>query len=296
MGRMNGILIVDKPEGITSAEVVRRVRRLCRVKVGHLGTLDPFASGLLPVCLGEATKIARFLSDANKTYEGFIRLGLTTNTGDRTGDITDTRPLPLFGPDELASVKERFIGEYRQVPPMYSALKRGGVPLYRLARKGVEVERESRVVRIHSLQLWQTLPDRLRFQVTCSKGTYVRVLAQDIGKALKTVAYLDELRRTRFGPFDLSQAVHLDAWHPKAADGFFSLRQALAHLPSVKVDGPSVAAVRRGQRWVLERAALPVGDDRAVLSDARGEPVAVVLKEAGRWVLGRVLPERSPSE
>jgi tRNA pseudouridine55 synthase len=288
---MNGILIVDKPEGLTSAEVVRRVKRLCQVKVGHLGTLDPFASGVLPLCLGEATKIARFLNTAGKTYEGIIQLGQSTNTGDRTGEITRRSPVPPFGSAELRNVENRFTGDYRQVPPMYSALKRDGVPLYRLARKGVEVERESRTVRIHSLRLWQVPSDRLRFEVSCSKGTYVRVLAEDIGEALGTAAHLKTLRRTRFGAFELSQAVDLVTWCPGAPGGFLSIQQALAHLPFVQLDARAAAGVRRGQRWILERISLPTDNEQIVLLDVLGEPVAVVVREAGRWTFARVLAE-----
>ncbi|OFV87008.1 MAG: tRNA pseudouridine(55) synthase TruB, partial [Acidobacteria bacterium RBG_16_68_9] len=204
---MNGILILDKPEGLTSAEVVRRVKRRLRVKVGHLGTLDPFASGVLPLCIGDGTKIAQFLNTATKTYEGTIRLGAATDTGDCTGVVARTAPIPAFGSEDLRAVERQFQGPYTQVPPMYSALKQGGVPLYKLARQGVEVERSGRLVHIESLRLCRADEASLDFEVSCSKGTYVRVLAEDVAAALGTAAHVSVLRRTRFGEFTLSHAV-----------------------------------------------------------------------------------------
>lgn len=287
---MNGILVVDKPEGITSAEAVRRAKRLVRTKVGHLGTLDPFATGVLPLCLGEATKIAQFLSAADKDYEGTIRLGTSTNTGDRTGESVHSAAVPSFSDEDLRAVERRFTGEYRQTPPMFSALKRDGVPLYRLARRGIEVDREERVVQIRALRLHAEGRERLRFEVTSSKGTYVRVLAEDIGVALGTVAHLESLRRTRFGVFSLRQAVDLDAWSPEQG-GLVSIREALADVPAAALDAAAVEAVRKGQARALQAVPRSLTGDVAVLLDTGGNAVAIVVREAGRWTFGRVLAD-----
>lgn len=285
---MNGILIVDKPTGMTSADVVRSIKRRVRVKVGHLGTLDPFASGLLPLCLGEATKIAQFLNAAGKTYEGTIQLGQATDTGDRTGTVTATAEVPLIDQPTLAAVAARFLGTTQQVPPMYSALKRDGVPLYKLARQGIEVERASRTIQIDAICLTPAESDCIRFQVCCSKGTYVRVLAEDIGRALGTVAHLEQLRRTRFGSFDERQAVDLEQWHPNAA-GLLSIREALRHLPFLPVDAAGATAARRGQGWWLAKAMEGVEHSQVVLIDDAGDVVAVVERQGPRWHFARVL-------
>ncbi len=286
---MNGILIVDKPEGVTSADVVRRVRRQLPVKVGHLGTLDPFATGVLPLCLGEATKIAQFLSTADKSYEGVIRLGAATDTGDRTGQVVRTAPIPACDERRLSSIASRFTGESLQTPPMYSALKRGGVPLYRLARRGIEVERAERPVRIASLRLEAVNQEDLRFEVTCSKGTYIRVLAEDIGVAFGSAAHVYELRRIRFGPFGIAHAVNLETWDARRGTELISIRQALSYLPGIRITHEEARAARLGQPWVLERISSGRSSDVAVLVDPVEMVAAVVVKRGGRWSFGRVL-------
>ncbi len=287
---MNGILLIDKPVDLTSAEVVRRVkRRLPRsVKVGHLGTLDPFATGLLPLCLGEATKIAKFLNTADKHYEGLIQLGSATDSGDRTGRETAVAPLPSLAPETLDALAARFTGDLEQRPPMYSALKRDGVPLYRLARRGIEVERELRPVRIDALQLAAAGPDRLRFTVACSKGTYVRVLAEDLGLALGSVAHLAELRRTQFGDFAIADAVELEAWDPARPVGLLGLRQSLGKLPVLTVDAHAAQAARQGKAALLDRLPNDLGH-AALLVDPDGDVAAVVVREGAAWRYGRVL-------
>jgi tRNA pseudouridine55 synthase len=290
-GAVDGILVVDKPEGVTSAEVVRRVKRKLCCKVGHLGTLDPFATGLLPLCLGEATKIAQFLNTADKRYEGVIALGVATDTGDRTGAVREERPVPEIDAAALAAIAARFTGPSMQTPPMYSAIKRGGVPLYKLAREGVEVERDPRAIVIHELHLEPLGERRIAFRVSCSKGTYIRVLAEDIGRELGTVAHLEELRRTGFGPFRLDQgAVDPDAWQPASRAGLVSIRDALGHLPVVSLPARAAVAARRGQAWVLRELG-PAGAsaERVLLLDASGEPLAVVERSAKGWRFARVL-------
>lgn len=284
----DGILIVDKPEGLTSAEVVRRVKGRRRIKVGHLGTLDPFATGVLPLCIGEATKIAQFLNAADKRYEGVIRLGVATDTGDRTGTVVRTAAVPVLAEDALRDVERRFTGEYVQVPPMYSALKHSGVPLYRLARQGIEVERESRSLWLAALRLIPGTESRLDFEVTCSKGTYVRVLAEDIGASLGTAAHLEALRRTKFGPFDLSKAIDLSAGDPLDDGNLIPVREALAHLPSFALGARAADAARKGQGWVLRSLESREGE-LATLLDPEGNVAAVVACKSGRWEFGRVL-------
>ncbi len=286
---MNGILLVDKPAGITSAEVVRRVKRQVAVKVGHLGTLDPFATGVLPLCLGEATKIAQFLNTADKRYEGRIRLGAATDTGDPTGSIVQTAAVPALTETAVAAVAQRFAGDYAQVPPMYSALKHQGVPLYKLARRGIAVERSGRTVRIHELRLLVDGPEHLRFDVSCSKGTYVRVLAEDIGVALGTVAHLEVLRRTRFGDFDVARAVQLDAATVIEGGMLIAIPEALGHLRRFRLETREVDAARKGQGWVLGRLGNANGDDFATLVDHAGAVVAVIGARHGRWMFARVL-------
>jgi tRNA pseudouridine55 synthase len=286
---VNGILLIDKPEGLTSAEVVRRVKRQVRVKVGHLGTLDPFASGLLPLCLGEGTKIAQFLSAADKHYEGVIRLGWATDTGDHTGERVREAALPALDGGCLAAVAARFTGDQLQTPPMYSALKRDGVPLYRLARRGVEVEREPRPVTITELTLGADGTERLRFVLACSKGTYVRVLAEDIGAALGSTGHLETLRRTGFGRFPIGAAVPLDAWAPDRHGGLLSIRDALAHLPAFSIPAAAADAARQGKAWVLEQVPPPASPSEALLVDPAGEVAAVLVANGSRWTYGRVL-------
>ena len=286
---MNGILLIDKPVDLTSAEVVRRVKRLLPrgAKVGHLGTLDPFATGLLPLCLGEGTKIAQFLNTADKRYEGVVQLGAATDTGDRTGAVVHEAPVGSCDAAALAEVCRRFSGEIRQRPPMYSAIKRDGVPLYRLARQGIEVEREERPVRIDQLALEAIGANQLRLVVACSKGTYVRVLAEDIGTALGSAAHLSELRRTGFGHFMIAQAVRLDTFDPAHPQGLVSARDALAHLPAVVLDAQGALAARQGKTGVLARLA-GMTVSAAALVDVDGQLAAVAVRDRNQWRYGRV--------
>jgi len=287
---VNGVLLIDKPADLTSAEVVRRVKRRLShgVKVGHLGTLDPFATGLLPLCLGEATKIAQFLNTADKQYVGLIQLGWATDTGDRTGMRREEAAVPPLETHCLTALAARFTGDVLQRPPMYSALKRDGVPLYALARRGIEVERAVRPVRIDSLALAADGADRLRFALACSKGTYVRVLAEAIGVGLGTVAHLAELRRTGFGRFSIDQASSCDSWDPSRTPGLIGIREALAHLPAFPLDAANAQAARQGKVAVLGRLSDALGRS-AVLLDPAGEVAAVVVHERGAWRYGRVL-------
>lgn len=292
---MDGVLLVDKPEGITSAGVVRVLkRRVGGQKIGHLGTLDPFATGLLPLCIGEATKVAQFLSAEDKTYTGRIRLGVETDSLDCTGKVMAEAPPPSLDPGILEDICAQFSGAGWQTPPMYSAVKRAGVPLYQLARRGIEVEREPRRIQVHALSLTTAGPAELDFHVECSKGTYVRVLAAGIGRALGCGGHLGALRRTRFGPFDVREAHSLgdlEDW-PEATLPVLPIRTALAGLRELVVS-PGVATVlRRGQQGVLARLPMPQSpEETAKIVTTAGDVVAVVEVETGRgrWRLARTL-------
>jgi tRNA pseudouridine55 synthase len=292
---VTGVLLLDKPEGVTSAGVIRALKpRLGGTKVGHLGTLDPFASGLLPLCLGEATKIARYLLAEHKAYDGTIRLGTATDTLDREGTHVESQPVPPLAASELDAVAARFLGRQQQVPPMFSALKRGGVPLYKLARKGIEVEREPREVEVTRFTLALAAPDRIDFSVACSKGTYVRVLAADVGRALGTVAHLERLRRTRVGRFAIEEAVSLAAIEalPSGAPlPLLAVRAALAEYRSFPAPEAMLARLRQGRQEVLVGLPAPaaVGETALVLDDG-AEVAAVVEADGGlRWRLVRLL-------
>jgi tRNA pseudouridine55 synthase len=209
--RVDGVLLLDKPRGITSNAALQAARRLfSAARAGHTGTLDPMATGLLPLCFGEATKFSSDLLNANKTYEAEICFGVTTATGDAEGEVLERRTV-TFERQELEAALTKFRGRIRQIPPMYSALKRDGQPLYKLARQGVTIEREAREVDIFELVLLECSAERCQLRVTCGKGTYIRTLAEDIGQALGCGAHLAALRRTAVGDASIAQAVTLDA-------------------------------------------------------------------------------------
>jgi tRNA pseudouridine55 synthase len=292
---VTGILLLDKPEGVTSAGAIRALKpRLGRMKVGHLGTLDPFASGLLPLCLGEATKVARYLLLERKAYTGTIRLGSATDTLDRTGGVVETAPVPVLGASDVAAIALRFTGPQRQVPPMYSALKRDGIPLYELARRGVEVERAPRDIEVLKLEVGLRDPERIGFAVECTKGTYVRVLAADIGRALGTVAHLETLRRTAVGAFRVEQATPLAVLtaDQTSALPIVPVREALGGYAAFATSPEGLASLRRGQQHSLARLPSPHREgETALLLDGAGR-VAGVIEARGTqpgWRLVRLL-------
>ena len=235
--KVDGVLLLDKPLGLSSNDALQKARRLfSAAKGGHTGTLDPLATGLLPVCFGEATKFSADLLDADKTYEAEIRLGVTTDSGDAEGQIIATAPAAVTAAD-VARVLPAFMGDILQVPPMHSALKRDGKPLYELARQGIVVERAARPVTVHAIEVLACSEDFLRLSVHCSKGTYIRVLAADIGAALGCGGHLVALRRTRVGPLDLAAAVTLEALNASGEDErarfLLPLDALLQNLPRV---------------------------------------------------------------
>ncbi|UAW97978.1 tRNA pseudouridine(55) synthase TruB [Halopseudomonas nanhaiensis] len=216
---ISGVLIFDKPLGMSSNAALQKVRWLFNAsKGGHTGSLDPLASGVLPLCLGEATKFSQFLLDADKVYVTEARLGMTTTTGDAEGDVLTTSPVSVTEA-EVLQVLPRFTGDIEQIPPMYSALKHEGQPLYKLARAGEVVERKARSVTIQRLKMLGLQGDRLQLEVHCSKGTYIRTLVEDIGSALGCGAHVSQLRRTEAGPFDLTRSVTLESLEAMHAEG-----------------------------------------------------------------------------
>ena len=255
---VSGVLLIDKPQGMTSQQVVSKVKYLLKSdvhdskKAGHTGTLDPMATGLLPICLGEATKFSHYQLDAVKSYQAIIKLGEQTDTGDAEGEIITTIPVPHVTQAMLQSVTEQFLGEIMQVPPMYSALKKDGKKLYELAREGIEVERIARPLTIYQLSLTPLSAQQLQLSVTCSKGTYVRVLAEDIAKALGTVGHLTALRRIQTGDFEIANAITLAdfAALDVAArfDKLLAVDACVHSLPSLVLDDNQSKRIRQGQR------------------------------------------------
>ncbi|NBD09033.1 MULTISPECIES: tRNA pseudouridine(55) synthase TruB [Corallococcus] len=248
---MDGVLVIDKPLGPTSFDVVRQVRGLLKVKkAGHTGTLDPMATGVLPVCLGEATKVAGYITEGDKAYDAVVRLGVETDTQDAQGKPTAEAPVPPLTAPLLESVLGRFRGTFEQVPPMYSAVKVAGKRLYELARAGEEVERASRTVTVHELVLRDFSADRLTLSVRCSKGFYVRTLAFDLGRALGCGAHLEALRRTMSGPFTLARSLPLgdlaSLSREDVAGRLVSLADALTDLPAVRVGAEDARRVTHG--------------------------------------------------
>jgi len=249
---MDGFIVLDKPAGMTSHDVVRFVRRITGAKkAGHTGTLDPFATGVLPVALGEGTKAIRFLDERVKEYRAAMLLGEATDTQDATGTVTCRRDWRAVSRDDLARVFAGFRGRISQVPPMYSALKHQGVPLYRIARRGAEVAREPREIEIFSLVVDSFAPPEIVFTVRCSRGTYVRTLAHDMGELLGCGAHLVGLRRTVSGTFALAGAISLDmlasiGGTERFKDIVVSPYDSLPHLPDLQVNERGAARIANG--------------------------------------------------
>ena len=301
MGRRNrnlknitGIILLDKPAGLSSNAALQRVKHLFSArKAGHTGSLDPLATGMLPICLGEATKVSAFLLEADKRYRVSCQLGVTTTTADAEGDVVETRPVPEITDEALATVLDGFRGEIQQIPPMHSAIKHKGQRLYNLARQGIEVEREARVVTIHELMLLGKTSESLELEVACSKGTYIRTLIEDIGEKLGCGAHVTELRRLTVGPFadsramvTLEQLEQLAENEPAALNDYLlPVDAALSDWPSVSLDHDSAWYLRQGQAVMVPKAPSSgmlrlYDDDNAFIG------VGTVLAD------GRVTPKR----
>jgi tRNA pseudouridine55 synthase len=260
---VNGIVLLDKPVGFSSNQALQQVKRLFQAqKAGHTGSLDNLASGLLPLCLGEATKIAGYLLEADKRYRVECTLGTVTATGDAEGEVLRSAPVEGIGLSQVAAAAQRFIGEIEQIPPMYSALKRDGQPLYKLARQGITVEREPRAVTIHALEIVRFDGQRVELDVRCSKGTYIRTLAEDLGDALGCGAYVSALRRTGVGAYTEDQMVTMAELEAQSAEGgpvsldrfLLPLSEALGHWPSIHLSADMAHYVRQGQPVQVPRA------------------------------------------
>jgi tRNA pseudouridine55 synthase len=266
MGRfetVDGLLLLNKPAGLTSNQALQKVKRLLRAKkAGHTGSLDPAATGMLPLCFGEATKVCAFLLDADKTYRVTARLGVATDTGDADGTEINTADVPELSADTWRSLLDDFLGESKQVPPMYSALKKDGKRLYELARKGQVVEREPRPIRIDEIELLEIAGPRLVFRVRCSKGTYIRSLVEDIAKKAGTVAHTGRLHRETVGDFRAADMLELSGLEAAAESGSDDLKArlmapdtALEALPAIVLDEAGGAKFSSGQEIMAPQVA-----------------------------------------
>lgn len=291
----DGILLLDKPLGLSSTAAGLRVRRLLGAsKAGHVGSLDPLATGMLPICIGEGTKLASEILEGDKVYRFRISLGKRTTTGDMEGEVVEERPVPTLERHAVESVLARFVGETSQVPPMFSAIKQGGVPLYRLARAGEVVERPARKVRIESLELIDMGSNVLECRVVCGKGTYVRVLAEDVAVALGTVGHVTELRRESVQPFGSDRLVTLEQIESTKGVGlpWVTLDEAVGHLRRVSLTPEAARRMTQGQ----------VVEAPEALRFALGETVrlhgpGLIFMGLGRIAApGRVAPKRLVAE
>lgn len=291
--RLDGILLLDKPIGLTSNAALQEVKRLFKAqKAGHTGSLDPQATGLLPICFGEATKLSAYLLDADKAYEGTCKLGVITRTADAEGEVVERRPVEGVDEARVRTVLESFLGEIQQVPPMHSAVKVNGQPLYKLAHQGLEIEREPRTVHIHELEMTRLEGDELDIHLRCSKGTYVRALAEEIGTALGCGAHLSALRRTQAGPFHLDDAVSLSELERLAEAGTAALdvhllpmETALEQWPAVRLSDNSAYYLSQGQPVLVPQAPTS-GWVRLYQGESRFLGVGQVLDD------GRIAPRR----
>jgi tRNA pseudouridine55 synthase len=248
---INGVLLLDKPLGFSSNQALQKVKWLySAAKAGHTGTLDPLATGLLPICLGEATKFAQYVTDADKTYFATIKLGATTTTGDAEGEVLTTAPVNVT-PAQFTAACQQFIGEISQMPPMYSALKHEGRALYEYAREGVDIARQSRIIHISNIVVENFAADIAQITVACSKGTYIRTLAEDIGAALGCGAHLIGLRRTETAGYLLPQAVTIEQLEAMPIDAretlLLPVDSAIAHLPVVTLNADAAFYMMQGQ-------------------------------------------------
>jgi len=248
----DGVLIIDKPNGLSSARVVAKVKKLLAAKkVGHAGTLDPFATGVLVCLVNQSTRLARFLLAGEKQYEAELSLGADTDTQDHTGQVVNRRPVPVFSGEDLERVFTRFVGWSEQLPPAYSALKHQGVALYKLARRGQAVQKPARRIHINRLEIRSICLPKIRFSVTCSAGTYIRTLCADIGHVLGCGGHLSALRRTKSSGFDISEAIALEALADCVADArtpvpLISNGAALRDMPAIIADQETAAKIQCG--------------------------------------------------
>jgi len=261
---VNGVLLLDKPVGFSSNDALIKAKRVLNAKkAGHTGTLDPFATGLLPLCFGEATKFSQDLLESDKTYLATVHLGITTTTGDTEGEAVETKPVDVTL-DQIEAALARYRGPILQTPPMYSALKRDGKALYEYAREGIVLEREARPVTIHALTLVAYDAPFLKIAVTCSKGTYVRVLGEDIGAALGCGAHLNALRRTEVGPLTIDGMITLDDLlaHPDPLSLLQPVDALLSSFPALELTPELARRFLQGQRLALGKEDIVVPEQQ----------------------------------
>ena len=259
---VNGVLLLDKPIGFSSNQALQKAKWLYQAaKAGHTGTLDPLATGLLPLCFGEATKFAHYLTDADKTYVATLKLGVTTNTGDAEGEVLTTQSVNVSR-SQFEQACQKFLGEISQVPPMFSALKHEGKAMYEYARAGIEIERKARLITIHYIAVEDFKQDEAVITVTCTKGTYIRTLAEDIGKLLGCGAHLIGLRRTATANYKIAQTITLEQLEAMTLEqreaALLPEDSAVQHLPEITLDGDSVFYLQQGQ-GVWKSGAVPKG-------------------------------------
>ena len=294
---ISGVLVLDKPAGATSNAVLQQVKRLLNAaRAGHTGALDPLATGVLPLCFGEATKFAQRLLDADKTYRTVARLGVRTTTSDADGEPVMERAVPSLDAAAVEKVLAEFRGAIEQVPSMYSALKYQGRPLYEYAREGQTVPREARPVRIDELTVLRQEGSELELRVRCSKGTYIRTLVDDIGEALGCGAHVEELRREQAGPFELQQALTLEQLEDMGREAVRERLQApdvlLADLPAAVLDQPRAVSISNGQAVTIS-ASESAGDGLCRLYDADGRFLGLA-EGAGNTLRPRRLMRTAP--
>jgi len=290
---VSGIILLDKPLGITSNRALQIVKRLFNAaKAGHTGSLDPLATGLLPLCLGEATKVSGFLLDADKSYLATIKLGVKTTSADAEGDVIQTRHVLNYSEKQISAAITPFIGDIEQVPPMHSALKVDGQPLYKLAHQGQVIERKARPVHIFEIDVLRFEDDEIDIHVVCSKGTYIRTLAEDIGEQLGCGAHLSALRRTSSGPFDIEDSVTLEELETLSESGFEEMdallipsEDALDDWESVHLSNDAAFYIGRGQAVQVPKA--PTSGLVRLFSEEKGfMGIGEILED------GRVKPQR----
>ena len=285
---IDGVFLLDKPLGFSSNQALKKIQWLFNAKkAGHTGTLDPMASGLLPICLGEATKFSHRLLDANKTYIATIQLGVTTTTGDQEGEVVSERKVILNEP-QIKETLQKFLGDISQIPPLYSALKFEGKPLYEYAREGIEIERKSRQIKIYDINLMKMDSAVMTIEVSCSKGTYIRTLAEDIGQALGCGAHLKGLERTQTGNFQLSEALTIEVLEEMSMASrekvLLPTDALLEGLSSVKLTLAETELIKKGQSIDF----ISKNDKELRLYGASGQFVGVGQPD----LQGRLFPKR----
>lgn len=289
---ITGIVIVDKPTGVSSNHILQKVKRLYNAnKAGHTGSLDPLATGVLPVCLGEATKLSTYLLDADKSYQVTCLLGIATDSGDSDGQIIDQQPIPNITQEQLNLVLKQFLGEQQQIPPMFSALKHQGQPLYKLARQGIEIERKSRHIVIYAIECSELTEHSFTLNVQCSKGTYIRTLVQDIAAILGTCGHVIQLRRTQAAGYTLTQAHSLTQLAHRHESGLTALddvlleaHKALPDWPQVKLNAAETLRIGQGQSVQTET----LQPSQILLFDAENRFMGLAERDDS----GKVAPKR----